>query len=121
MLMSMACSVTLSRRYTSTPCLSRFRSGRTRLPALINCGADLMNSILSYPPTPARIIALALHFLQPSYSSGNKGSQVQLPELSPSAHLAGRALQKVLSEIQVRQLRVRRPLGLQASTGTSDQ
>jgi len=58
-----------------------------------------------------RILSLALHLLQPAHSSGHQGGQVQLPELSPGADLARRALQKVLAEIQVCQLRVRRTLG----------
>ncbi len=57
-----------------------------------------------------RVLPLPLHVVQPADSPGDKGRQVQLPQLPPSAHLARRALQEVLSKIQVRQLRVRRAL-----------
>src|SRR5258708_4437233 len=55
--------------------------------------------------------AIALHIVQPAYPAGDEGRPVQLPQLPSSPDLAGRALQEVLTAVQVRELWFRRALG----------
>ena len=48
------------------------------------------------------VLAIALHFVQPAHPAGDEGRPVQLPQLPPGPHMAGRAVQEVLAAVQVR-------------------
>ena len=52
-----------------------------------------------------------LQLLQPAYQARRKGRPLQLPQLPRVSHLALREVQEVLTTLQVRKLRLRRPVG----------